>query len=402
MSGFARPHCRSWSARLTAGTVVAALLAAAPGVPAAGQTPTVPPAGGTPFDTTDDATRPPLPPGRSATPAAKYRVPNPTRAMFAGAVGPDGAVSGGIEDDKPLASEKDNPDEATAWLEVLRHAVQFPAAELEAAADRDLTPDDLIYPSRKFFRLQLVRFDGTLLKVRKLDHPTAGREAGVPALYEGWLLPADEAPAAAVCVVFADPPAGIDVPAGDDWTTVNRPATFAGYSFKLASDVLETGRSSPVLVGRGVTFPPPGPAADPRTSLAKGLRVFQGIRDDATIAVEKDGRNWEEGSAWARVLLHARRFSPDQLDATARRDVSFADLFKDDSRPRFKLDLVRFEGRMYLLRKLDRDRCPSILRAARNHVTVCMKPARASWPSRAGEQASQPDRQHAKAYLVSR
>ena len=317
-------------------------------------------------DVADDT--PPLPPAEPARPpaAAKYRVPEPTRPIFAGSKDPKtGVVAGGIEDDKPLASEKQSADEYTAWLVVVQHAAQFAAADLEAHAARDLTVDDLTYPARKYYRLDLVGFRGKLTNARRVRPTAALADAGVKELFEGWLAPVDESPAKPVCVAFTAWPAGVpappDLPAGkpageplaaDHW------ASFAGYSFKLMSypgPDAEPGRpaaggwrKAPLLVGKSFTplaGPPPEATA---VAVDKSLRVYKLIMDDAPIA--RVSSNWEEASAWTRLVLHARKVPADDLAAAARRDLKFADLFVE-GRQDYQLDPVHLRGRLIRLRQ---------------------------------------------------
>ena len=80
----------------------------------------------------------------------------------------------------------------------------------------------------------------------------------------------------------------------------------------------------PVLIGKSVRVldePPAGPDLKNPVALDKKLRVFRSIRNDAPSATGAE--NWEEVVAWNRVLLHARRFSPEQLEENARTDLSF-------------------------------------------------------------------------------
>ena len=345
--------CRPVPYRRAARAVLALGLACAAG-PVRGQPPVPPPEADAPDDT------PPLPPGepKRTPPAAKYRVPNPDRALFHGVRDRQGNRAGGVEDGKPLASEKQNPDEAAAWAEVVRHARRFPAAELEEHAARDLTADDLRRPVRQFYRLDLVRLDGTLTAARRVRATKGVAADGGPGeLFEARLVPAGDAPADPVVVVVTDWPAGLpdlpatpaDKPAGD-WAEVNRWVRFAGYSFKLTlypgpdadpADPKHAGwRAAPLLVGRSVT-PAERPSAS--VSLDKNLRVFKLVADDAPIA--RTAANWEEAAAWDRLVRHARQFTPAELEAAARRDLSFADLF-EAGRSAYQFDLVRLEGRL--------------------------------------------------------
>lgn len=266
-----------------------------------------------------------------------------------------------IEDDRPLASEKDNPDESAAWGLVVVHADGFTAAELEKNAATDLTPDDLTQPLRRHFRLELVRFDGTLTKLRRVVPTKALADAGGPAaLYEGWLVPVDESPANAVRVVFTALPEGIPAPpapaAGDpagEWLTLDRWATFAGYFFKLATDT-DGGHRAPVLVGKSVT-PLPGPPAEAAdVQLPTRYRVFRLVRDDAPIS--RDPTHWEEGAAWNRTLLHARKFDAAALAEAARKAtgtrVTFADLFQT-GRGDYQFQPVVVRGRLIRVKRME-------------------------------------------------
>ena len=296
--------------------------------------------------------RPPLPPEEPKRPAvaAQFRYPNPTRRIFAK-----------IEDDVPVRSEKQNPDEYNAWTDVILTVKdeKKSAADFEAAATRDLTPDDLLKANnRKHFRLELVRFEGKLTKVRKLDATKALKDIGIQSVFEGWLVPDDESPANPVGVVFTDLPAGVE-PAAE----MDRRVSFAGYFFKTMAypgpdynaetDTLEGGKGwklTPLLVGRSVT-PQGARPTNADAKLDKNLRVFRMIKDDTPMTLANATK--EEYAAWNRVLLHARRFAPADLEAAARRDVEFHSLFKDESRHEYKLDLVYFEGVLVMLRKME-------------------------------------------------
>lgn len=308
----------------------------------------------------DDA--PPLPPQDAKRFAelkwqpkgGAFAVPNPDRAIFQGRYDAKAkAVTGGIEDERPLASEKQNPDEAAAWVEVVTHAHGLAAADLEKHAANDLTPDDLTHPQRRYFRLQLVRFDGTLTKVRRVNPTKALAEGGPAAIYEGWLVPVDEPPSNALRVVFTDLPTGFPVPpapaAGDpagEWLTTDRWVTFAGFFFKLVADV--GAPRAPLLIGKSVT-PLPGPPAEAAdVALNTRYRAYKLVRDDAP-------QHSDDAGAWTRAVLHARKFEPAALSAAARRNVSFADLFLDGRRD-YQFQLVEVKGRLVRVKAMERSK----------------------------------------------
>ena len=145
--------------------------------------------------------------------------------------------------------------------------------------------------------------------------------------------------------------AGVKQTSEKQWMAVDswgsRPGSSSGQA-RRAGDV-----KVPVLIGKSVTVlkePPAGPDKNNPAALDKSLRIYKFIRDDYPIA--RGEENWEEVSAWNRVLIHASRFSPEELEADARTDLTFYDLFKDVRRD-YKLDLVKFEGRLIKLSKLE-------------------------------------------------
>ncbi len=297
----------------------------------------------------------PLPPidAKQAELREKFRIKNKDAAIFRGLKNPlTGKIEGGIEDFKPVAAEKDNADEYHAWHEIILHTRQFSTAEAEQFASREAIRDDLLNPPGRFdYRLDLLRFEGKLTKVRRIAATKLLRDAGIAEVYEGLLVPLDEPPNAVISVVFTDLPAElaeVKQTEPEQWREVNTWATVAGYFFKVRQDT--PGQEAfPLIIARSVTPSKqvPGVDAEQPTALNKGLRVFRHIKDNTYIA--KGDQNWEEVSAWNRVLLHARRFMPEQLEEAAK-ELKFADLFLD-TRSDFKLDLVKFEGRLIMLKQ---------------------------------------------------
>lgn len=264
-----------------------------------------------------------------------------------------------ITDDAPLQNEAENVNEYFAWAEVVGFPRQqnLTAADLEKRARRDLTIDDLTFATRRAFKLDLVRFDGTLVRVDPAPATAALRQQGVETVYQGWLAPAGELPGRLVCVAFTELPPGTVSPAAlaGKWVSA------AGYVFKLMryppadagpGTTLRDWKTAPLLVARSVT-PGTPPAADPATEFrgdkTPALRVFGLIRDDAKIAtmrkVGPDGwEDWEEVSAFDRVVWNARKYDPAELERRAKART-FAELFTD-TRADHKLELVKTEGRL--------------------------------------------------------
>jgi hypothetical protein len=306
--------------------------------------------------------RPPLPPTQQSS-SKDYRVPNPDRALFRGFLDPKTMKrTGGIVDFTPVASEKENSDEYQAWHELILHARQFSSEELLAHARRDIVRDELVESTREQLRLELIRLDGRLVQVRRVDPTATLQQMGISAVYEAILEPLDEPPQNRVSLVFTECPEALKelatVPA-NTWKAYDHLwASGAGYFFKVKPDP-----TLPILIGKGIevrTTPPAGPDPQVPPALDRQLRIFRRIENDSWVARGTD--RWEEAVAYNRVLLHARRWSTQDLEEFARRDLRFADLYFDghrelsDSRRDFRgprsylLELVRLEGRLVMLR----------------------------------------------------
>lgn len=299
---------------------------------------------------------------KRAAQAAKYAIPDrASAAIFVGRYDPKtGKLEGGIQNFCPVATEKENSDEYQAWDVVVTHAKQFPNSELTQHAARDLTRDDLLNaPSRKSSRLELLRLDGKLTRVRWVKATKSLAEKGTEKIYEAQFVPVDEPPNVFVSTVFTELPpelAGIEQKPEAEWQPANQEVTATGYFFKIVKDAPGPEFPDiPILIGRSITIRKAGtpsqlPDGTPENPLVldKNLRVFRHIKDDAAIA--SADTNWEEASAWNRVLLHCRRFTPEDLKQNAA-DKKFADLFTDGRRD-YKLDLVKFEGRLIMLNRM--------------------------------------------------
>lgn len=301
--------------------------------------------------------RSPLPPGepnRSLL-AEKLRIPNADAAIFRGRKDEKGnpIPNTGIVDFRPVASEKENSDEYQAWTAVIQWAKQFAHSELEARAAKHLTRDDLLASPRFNYRLELVRFDGKLTKIRRLPASRALVELGTAEIFEALLIPVDEPPTDVVSIVFTEVPvalSAIQMHPAEAWMEINAPAVVSGYFFKVKQDPQD--EPIPILIGKSVTVlnqmqDLPSISTNP-AKLDKRLRIYQFIKDDAYIGKGADA--WAEASAWNRLLLHARRYLPEELEQNARTDLTFADLFLE-GRQDYKLDLVRVEGRLIMLRR---------------------------------------------------
>ncbi|MBN9120221.1 MAG: hypothetical protein J0I06_13845 [Planctomycetes bacterium] len=305
-------------------------------------------------------------PGKKS--AEDFAVPNPERMIFAK-----------IEDGKPVAAQSENEFEYDAWCEVVEHAKKFAAADLEQHAARNLTAielvrvregldrEDLTRPRGSPYRCRLLRFDGQLMYVRRLEAPLRFKnnpDLGVKELYEARLVPEDESPLMPVSIVFPQLPEALaavrEKPVGEwlDLKDAKRYVSAAGFFFKTMNVPGQKAGAVvgvPVLIGKSVTpLPgPPVPAGSDPTAIDTSLELFKFIKDETEmIRTAPTDVQWAEVAAYNRVIRHANRFTPEQLEEHALPDVKFADLFLD-VRTAFKLKLVKFEGRLIRLRRMD-------------------------------------------------
>jgi hypothetical protein len=281
----------------------------------------------------------------------RLAIPNPDRNLFTA-----------IEDFKPVASEADNALEYLAWCEFLLHAKQFSAAELEEAGLRTLYAIDLIKPLRGVYRKQLIRFEGRLTSLRRLEAPQALSDV-VSEVYEARFVPLGESPLTPVAIVFFDLPetfAAVRHQNFREWMAVDGWIQAAGYYFKTMTVPGNAGEILvPLLAGKSITLladEPVDPGNDP-TRIDKNKKIFSFIRDKLKIANRPQLNDfttpWEEAAAYDRVLLHAARFSADELEQYAQTGIRYADLFLDSSGPGYRLDLIKFEGRLISLRRFE-------------------------------------------------
>lgn len=215
--------------------------------------------------------------------------------------------------DSAVASADANPDEYQAYCDVVRHALQFPTAELIGAADRLVTPRDLLVPAGRDYQFKLLAFDGRLKSARRIQPPKPLVEEGVRDLYECWLFPGrSDAP---MCFLATELPAGL-APSLD--YTPARQVTFAGYLFKRmhyesrepdpADPTRRLTRKAPLLIGRSFVLADPPPADPPadawRTAFLPGILAVVG-----GLAVAAGGLTWwfRRGDRATRRILDDRR-----------------------------------------------------------------------------------------------
>jgi hypothetical protein len=270
------------------------------------------------------------------------------------------AIFNRVEDFKAVAAEAENADEYHAWLEVVSWAKKFPTNELEQHGATDLTPIDLLKPQRSLYRYDLLRFDGKLVCIRRLEAPLAFKDLpglGITELYEARLVPVDESPLTPVSIVFTDLPrefADVAKQPFKQWVDRDEWISAAGYYFKTMSVPGEHGNAVvgvPLLVGKSVTVipGPPAPVYGDPTALDRNVRVYKFIKDESPMI--RFDTPWPEIASYNRVIVHASRFTAEQLEEHALPDVTFASLFEDVRRD-FKLKNVKMEGRLIRLKRM--------------------------------------------------
>ncbi len=264
--------------------------------------------------------------------------------------GPFLAVSSLLGGKGPLASD----GELAAWYETLAVAAQTTdrAFAASARANDDLTFADLLQHPGKY-RGKVVRFQGRLRKLRRVEPPAVARDQGVKDLYEGWLyldLP-DESP---VAVVVTELPGGLKP--GDK---LNVPAEVNGFFFKKLILNARHLEMMPLVVGRTLRVHKAAQparaakaAADPDQARAPNI--------DQLLIDVKDGtrtpKPWprvEEFLSYCKTILVASK-TPEQAfinSAGPNRHITFAQLHTDPARYRGKV--VQVVGRLKRVRQED-------------------------------------------------
>jgi hypothetical protein len=217
-----------------------------------------------------------------------------------------------VEDDAPLRGEDLNRSEYEAYNEVLLHARQFPAAELEANAYRDVTFRDLVRPVRRDFQFKLLYFEGRLAQLRRGEPNKRMTAAGLSDWYEGWIFPADGSDP--MCVHVTELPPGLTPSQKYD----PRPrVAVAGYYFKMiryeSSERHEDDparykvRRAPLLLARSFTLlptPDAGRGDSWRTGFLPGML---GVLAGVTVVVAALTLWFRRGDRAARRALDDRR-----------------------------------------------------------------------------------------------
>ncbi len=157
-------------------------------------------------------------PAIQVDPQAKFQIDKDRRILS--------ALRG--KDPSPMRTSLEDHDEFDAYNEVVLHASQFPAAELQEAARLDVSYGDLFAKTREDYRFELIAFRGRLKRLRKIESNDFLREHGIAALYEAWVVPTDETNP--VCFLITDKPEGVEP--NLDYKS-SYPVLASGYFFKL-------------------------------------------------------------------------------------------------------------------------------------------------------------------------
>ncbi|MFO0934958.1 MAG: hypothetical protein U0798_00395 [Gemmataceae bacterium] len=170
------------------------------------------------------------------------------------------AIFSHIDDRSPIRSESQSPDEYAAYNAVLIHARHIPVADLESHARRDVMYKDLFHSVRKEFKLDLVRFEGRLKRLRSIGPTRQLKEAGIETLYEGWIVPREQ-PKFLLCFLTTELPEGLEAQQELGKPALNMPVSISGYFFKLmAYETPEAAKDpkktpieyAPLLMGRSI------------------------------------------------------------------------------------------------------------------------------------------------------
>ena len=175
-----------------------------------------------------------------------------------------------IEDDAPVQSVKENPDEYNAYNFFVLRARQVPAELLAKSARRELTFRRLYEPGRAKYRGEIVHVEGRLKRVNWIGSNADLESGGVKDLYEAWIF--DEAYFSnPTCVIVTELPPNLK-PAEDIQGTW---AAFDGYFFKRYKyKAVDATRLAPLAIGRTLTVKTPPVSAEDSATFSSYARFF--------------------------------------------------------------------------------------------------------------------------------
>ena len=96
----------------------------------------------------------------------------------------------------------------------------------------------------------------------------------------------------------------------------------------------------------------PEPPVDPfaKFKIDTNSLIYTRVQDDKPLATS--GTNPDEYRAYNQTVVKANQFTATELEAAARKDVTFADLVRP-VRKDYQFDLIQLEGRLFRLRKFE-------------------------------------------------
>jgi hypothetical protein len=245
------------------------------------------------------------------------------------------------------------PRENRAVDEIIFLASQTSPRAFAASAgeNKDVTVIQLQQQPRKF-RGEVVRVEGKLTRLRRLEASPRLRELGLKRLYEGVIESYERGSVPALVLVIALP-AGIKPGKRPD-----RGVIFDGYFVKKALRRGNDPRLGPLLIGRTLRLAKGRfPQEEPKDKALPLARLLTGVQDGKP-APSAD-RNLEEFLGYCDTLLLAAQTPAAAFEKSGRetRSVTYTHLLKDPAGHRG--EVVHLEGRLALLRRW---RVPAFLR----------------------------------------
>ena len=166
-----------------------------------------------------------------------------------------------VKDLTPIRGQADDHDEYDAYNELVLHTHQFTTAELQGAARLDVSYGDLFSKGREDYRFELIKFQGRLKRLRKIEANEYLKDNGIKELYEAWVVPNnDNNP---MCIVLTEKPEGLEP--NLEYNPSYR-VTATGFFFKLfeyqsqePSEKTKGGfltRRAPLLMGKSIAVQP--------------------------------------------------------------------------------------------------------------------------------------------------
>ena len=166
-----------------------------------------------------------------------------------------------VKDLTPIRGQADDHDEYDAYNELVLHTQKFTTAELQGAARLDVSYGDLFSKGREDYRFELVKLQGRLKRLRKIEANEYLKDNGIKELYEAWVVPNnDNNP---MCIVLTEKPEGLEP--NLEYNPSYR-VTATGFFFKLfeyqskePSEKTKGGfltRRAPLLMGKSIAVQP--------------------------------------------------------------------------------------------------------------------------------------------------